>query len=188
MDAITLLKQDHRAVEQLFEQFEHATDDTKKKELVERIMEELSKHAAVEEQAVYPAARDKAKEMADTVLESLEEHHLVKVTLAELEKMLPSAARYAAKVKVLQENVRHHVEEEENELFPALEKALSTDELNELGDTIEKLKATAPTRPHPLAPDEPPFNMVNQVAGIADKAVQTGKQVVGKALGAIRGS
>lgn len=188
MDAITLLKQDHRAVEQLFERFDKATDETQKRALVEQITEALSQHASVEEQVLYPRAREEVKSQADQVLEALEEHHLVKLTLAELEKLSPSAERYAAKVRVLAENVRHHVEEEEKELFPALQQKLGVEQLAEMGETIERLKPLAPTRPHPLAPDEPPGNLVaGPAAGIADKAVQAGKQVVGKALGAIRG-
>jgi hypothetical protein len=97
---------------------------------------------------------------ADAVLESLEEHHLVKWTLSELEKMDPSDERYDAKVKVMMESVEHHVEEEEGELFPAVRKLLGEELLEELGERMAKAKKLAPTRPHPRAPDSPPGNLV----------------------------
>jgi len=131
--------------------------------LVQRITEELSVHASIEEEIFYPAARRFVTETNDDVLEALEEHHLVKLTLAELETMDPSSERYGAKVTVLIENVRHHVEEEEGELFPTIRKALKTSQLREIGDELAQAKRTAPTRPHPEAPDTPPGNVVAQV-------------------------
>jgi hypothetical protein len=97
------------------------------------------------------------------VLEALEEHHLVKLTLAELETMDPSHERYGAKVAVLIENVRHHVKEEEGDLFPTVRKALDPSKLHEIGAELIAAKRTAPTRPHPEAPDTPPGNLVAQV-------------------------
>ena len=74
--------------------------------------------------------------------------------------MSPEAERYDAKVTVLIESVRHHVEEEEQDMFPRVRKALSREQLSELGDLIERAKKVAPTRPHPKAPDEPPGNAI----------------------------
>ena len=144
-----------------------------------KIIRELAIHAAVEEMLFYPAVRTAAlkanvrtlKEAADTVLESLEEHHVVKWTLSELEKMKPEDERYDAKVQVLMESVRHHVEEEQEELFPKARRLLGDDLLFELGDRIEKAKKIAPTRPHPRAPDEPPGNLVaGTMAAVMDRA------------------
>src|SRR5687768_8984934 len=120
MDAITLLKDDHKAVEQLFKRFEKAGDKAyaEKRAVVDRIIEELSKHAAVEEQLFYPVVRATVPDTEDIALESLEEHHVVKWVLSELETMDPREERFDAKVTVLIENVRHHVEEEEDEFFP----------------------------------------------------------------------
>src|SRR4051794_36096635 len=119
-DAIAVLTEDHRRVEDLFARFEKTGDGALKRrqDLVERITEALSMHASIEEDIFYPAARRFVAAAGDDVLEALEEHHLVKTTLAELESMDPSNERYRAKVTVLIENVRHHVEEEEGELFP----------------------------------------------------------------------
>ncbi|MFN2463583.1 MAG: hemerythrin domain-containing protein [Candidatus Dormibacteria bacterium] len=157
MNAITVLKNDHKRVEKLFKQFEKLGDgDGKAKQAVVReIITELSQHASIEEQVFYPASRREAQETEDTVLESLEEHHIVKWTLSELDKMKPSDERFDAKVTVLMESVRHHVEEEEEELFPEVAKQLSRKQLNELGDELEKARKTAPKKPHPMASDTP---------------------------------
>src|SRR3954453_15486165 len=102
MDAITLLRNDHRTVEQLFKRFEKAGDnaDTAKREVVDRIIEELSVHAAIEEQLFSPAARATVPGVEDIALESLEEHHIVKWVLSELPGMAPTDERFDAKVTV----------------------------------------------------------------------------------------
>jgi hemerythrin superfamily protein len=180
MDAIALLKADHREVEQLFKQFEKLTDRAvkQKEKLVEKMIRALAVHAAIEEMLFYPTVRMAAmkaqtktsKDAADMVLESLEEHHIVKWTLSELEKMKPADERFDAKVKVLMENVKHHVEEEEEELFPKVKRLLNAKMLNELGERMEKAKKLAPTRPHPRASDTPPGNFVSgTVAAMMDK-------------------
>ena len=91
MDAIVLLKDDHKTVEKLFKQFEKAGDNAAKtkRDLVDQIIEELSVHAYIEEQIFYPVAREAVPETEDHVLESLEEHHIVKWVLEELRDMDP---------------------------------------------------------------------------------------------------
>jgi len=115
MDAITLLKTDHKSVEQLFKRFEKAQkgDGTREKRaIVDRIIEELSKHASIEEQLFYPVVSATVPKTEAITLESLEEHHIVKWTLSELDGMAPDNERFDAKVTVLIESVRHHVKEE----------------------------------------------------------------------------
>jgi len=131
MDAITTLKDDHKAVEALFKRFEKAGDRaySEKRAIVDRIVEELSKHAAIEEQLFYPVSRATVPDTEDIALESMEEHHVVKWLLSELEDMSTEHERFDAKVTVLIENVRHHVEEEENELFPKIRDAFTNEEL-----------------------------------------------------------
>src|SRR5688572_33364724 len=138
MDAITLLRNDHKTVEQLFKRFEKAGDRAyaEKREIVDRIIEELSVHAAVEEQLFYPVTRATVPETEDIALESLEEHHIVKWVLSELDEMDPQDERFEPKVKVLMENVRHHVEEEEDEYFPQVRDELGRNALNDLGDAM----------------------------------------------------
>lgn len=171
-DVLKLLKSDHDKVEKLFKDYEETTDRAIKtrRRLVDDMIEELSVHAAVEEQVLYPVARELSDDAADQALESLEEHHVVKVLLAELEKIGPENERFHPKVTVLMENVRHHVTEEEEELFPMMRKALDTDTLDGMADAIETARETAPTHPHPTAPDEPPANLViGAVAGLVDR-------------------
>jgi hemerythrin superfamily protein len=157
MNAITVLKNDHKRVEQLFKRFEKLGDSAgkEKAKVVREVITELSQHAFIEEQVFYPASRRDVQDTEDMVLESLEEHHIVKWTLSELDKMKPSDERFDAKMTVLMENVRHHVEEEEKELFPDVSKKLSRKELNELGDALEAARKTAPKKPHPMVSDTP---------------------------------
>jgi hemerythrin-like domain-containing protein len=177
MDAITLLKDDHRTVKDLFTKFEKASERAHKtkRKLVDRMIEELSVHSAIEEQVFYPAVREAVESAEDEVLESLEEHHIVKRTLSELEDMDPSDERFDAKVTVLIELVRHHMKEEEAEMFPEVRKALSRRQLNDLGDLMERAKLAAPTRPHPRSPDEPPGNLV---AGPVAAVLDAGKDAI----------
>ena len=185
MDAITLLKDDHRSVEKLFKRFEDAGDRAfvEKRKVVDRIIEELSVHAAIEEQLFYPVTRATVPAVEDNALESLEEHHIVKWVLSELEGMDAEDERFDAKVTVLIENVRHHVDEEESEYFPEVRSALGRKALGELGDAMATAKETAPTRPHPRAPDTPPGNLVaSDGAGVVDKV---GSVVSGLAQGGV---
>ncbi len=157
MDAIVLLKDDHKTVEKLFKQFEKAGDTaySAKRKLVDQIIAELSVHAFIEEQLFYPEARALAPETKDHVLESLEEHHIVKWVLSELQDMDSHDERFDAKVTVLMENVRHHVEEEEQEWFPEVRRGAGRKALQELGDRMGKAKRTAPRDPRPRASDVP---------------------------------
>lgn len=163
-DAVDLLKEDHQEVEQLFSRFEGLGSGARKRrqQLVDRIIESLSMHAAIEEQVLYPAARKEVPDINDDVLEALEEHHIVKWTLSELEGLDADDERFVAKVTVLIESVRHHVEEEEQELFPQLRKAMGAARLRELGVELRAAKRSAPKRPHPRSPDTPPGNLIAQ--------------------------
>jgi hemerythrin-like domain-containing protein len=172
MDAITLLRDDHKTVEQLFKRFEKAGDRAyvEKRQIVDRIIEELSVHASIEEQVFYPVARATVADTEDIALESLEEHHIVKWLLSELADLDPTAERFDAKVTVLIENVRHHVEEEQDDFFPKVREGLSRAELADLGQTMAEAKKSAPTHPHPRAPDTPSGNsVVGTLAGVIDR-------------------
>ncbi|MBV9100178.1 MAG: hemerythrin domain-containing protein [Candidatus Dormibacteraeota bacterium] len=162
MNAIALLRDDHRRVKQLFREYERLGPRAKraKQRIVQEFSRELAVHSNIEEVVFYPQVREHVQRAEDEVLEGLEEHHIVKWTLSELEKMRPEDERYDAKVRVLMESVRHHIDEEERELFPRVRAAVSRAELNEMGEKLQQAKAAAPTRPHPRAPDEPPANVV----------------------------
>ncbi|HET6966053.1 MAG TPA: hemerythrin domain-containing protein [Acidimicrobiales bacterium] len=175
-DAITMLKDDHQAVEQLFKRFEKAGDraHVEKRNLVDRMIEALAVHAAIEEQVFYPAVRATVEGTEDQTLESLEEHHIVKWVLSELDSMSPEEERFDAKVTVLMENVRHHVEEEEKDLFPMVRKQLGRDSLGDLGKVMAEARKAAPTHPHPRSPDTPPQNLVvGAAAGVVDRIGDT---------------
>ena len=185
MDAITLLKDDHQTVEQLFKRFEKAGDEAhvQKRQIVDRIIEELSVHAAIEEQLFYPVARATVNGTEDIALKSLEEHHIVKWLLSELTDMDPAHERFEAKVTVLIENVRHHVEEEENDFFPKVRKQLGRNELDDLGQALADAKKSAPTKPHPRMPDSGPANVVaGAITGVVDRV---GDNLTGIAQGSV---
>jgi hemerythrin superfamily protein len=185
MDAITLLKDDHNTVEQLFTRFEKAGDRAyvEKRDIVDRFTEALSVHAAIEEQLFYPVVRATVPGTEDVALESLEEHHIVKWVLSELDHLAPEDERFDAKVTVLIENVRHHVREEEDDLFPRVRAELGRNALGDLGDAMAQARRTAPTRPHPRSPDTPPGNVVvGAAAGVADRI---GDTVSGLAQGSV---
>jgi hemerythrin superfamily protein len=126
-DAIDLLTEDHRNVDELFEDYESIKedgDDAAKEELVAQICNELTVHATIEEEIFYPAAREAVDDDdADMLDEAEVEHEHVKMLVDELRTMTPGESLYDAKVKVLSEYVKHHVEEEEGEIFPTLRDA-----------------------------------------------------------------
>jgi hemerythrin-like domain-containing protein len=152
-DAIVLLKDDHEVVENLFKRFEKAGDGAKveKRKIVDKIIEELTVHAYIEEEIFYPEARKAVPKTEDHVLESVEEHHVVVWMLSELQKLDAGDETFDAKVTVLTENVRHHVEEEENEWFPEVRKAMGRKALQEIGQRMIDAKADAPRDPLKLS-------------------------------------
>lgn len=118
-DAIELLKQDHREVEALYKEFEQADDNSEKSKIAWKICAALTVHAEIEEQIFYPAAR-RAISDGDLLDEATVEHASAKQLIAEIESMTPRERLFDARVKVLGEYVKHHVREEENELFPKI--------------------------------------------------------------------
>ncbi|MER6522739.1 hemerythrin domain-containing protein [Streptomyces sp. NPDC060334] len=149
MDGIVLLKEDHKTVEKLFKQFEKAGDKAyvEKRRIADKVIEELTTHTWIEEKIFYPAAREAAPDTKDHVLESIEEHHVVLWMLSELKGLDASDERFDAKMSVLMENVRHHVEEEEKEWFPDVRKAMGRNRITALGERMESAKKRAPGDP-----------------------------------------
>jgi hemerythrin superfamily protein len=150
MDAITLIKHDHNEVEQLFRQYEAATAD--KGEVAGKIIRELSMHAAMEEQMLYPVVRYKVEGGEEIADHAIEEHQEIKRNLADLEKVDPNDGEFDARFRAAIESVRHHVEEEEGELLPKVEQAVDADRLEQMGELMEQAKKLLPTHPHPLVP------------------------------------
>ena len=150
-DAIVLLKEDHQTVERLFKDYEKLGDGATKtkRKLVDTMLEELWVHATIEEQVFYPAIRACA-DVDDEVLEGYEEHHVFEGTMAELRDLDVEAESFDAKVKVLTELVRHHVEEEEQEMFPKVRDAMGRKQLQQLGEELERARAERrATDPYP---------------------------------------
>jgi hemerythrin-like domain-containing protein len=133
-DPVTLLKEDHKAVKELFDRFEQAKSDGPKKKAARQAIMELKVHAAIEEEIFYPAfdAEVQEKDSHFIKLEAEEEHHVVHVLIAELDKMRDDDEYFDAKFTVLAENVRHHIKEEETEMLPKA-KAMGSERLRELG-------------------------------------------------------
>lgn len=133
-----LLKKDHDTVKELFDRFEKTEGRPAKKKLVALALTELKIHATIEEEIFYPAVRKPVGK--DIMNEADEEHHVAKVLIAELEEMDGSESHYDAKFTVLSENVRHHIKEEENEVFPKAKDA--NIDFEALSQVMLKRKAT----------------------------------------------
>jgi hemerythrin superfamily protein len=124
-DAISLLIEDHEHVKHLFEEFDNLGDRAKvsKRKLATEICTELTKHATVEEEIFYPAVRAAGKEFEDLIDEAVVEHGSAKQLIADILALEPDDELFDAKVKVLSEQIEHHVQEEEGEMFPKVRKA-----------------------------------------------------------------
>jgi hemerythrin superfamily protein len=143
MDALNLLIADHNRVRGLFERFRKANDthDTSSMaSLASTIFTELDVHTTIEEEIFYPWAHDLSDEIGDTVDEGIQEHHVVKVLIDELGESTPGADDWVAKITVLMENVEHHAEEEENELFPKVRSHTKAADRNQLSERLEGRK------------------------------------------------
>ena len=141
MDVIKLLKQDHQKVKKILEELEETTEraTTKRQQLFAEVQSELRLHELVEEEIVYPAFREQSK-LKDIVLEGYEEHHVVDLIMDEIAGEPVTDETWAAKVKVMKENVEHHVEEEEDKMFPQARKLFAEEELEKLGEQVEQRK------------------------------------------------
>lgn len=139
-DAVTILKQDHRKVEELFSEFEKAKGDGRKQKLALEICKELIVHTKLEEEIFYPACEGKVEE--DDLKEAFVEHDAAKVLIAEIEAGSPSDEFYDAKVKVLSEEIEHHVKEEEQRLVGIFSQAKRNGvDMDALGEQIAARKA-----------------------------------------------
>lgn len=136
-EATALLRADHKAVNMLFEQYESARSTTKKKAIAAQICTELTVHAQIEEEIFYPQVKEALRD-DELIPEAIIEHATLKDLIAQIEDSEPDDEMYDAKVKVLSEYVKHHVKEEQNELFPKV-KASKLD-LNALGEQLAQRK------------------------------------------------
>jgi hemerythrin-like domain-containing protein len=137
MKATKLLKQQHREVEKLFSQALKTDNPKTRQKARDSIIEALEHHTQIEESVFYPAVREVGTKKAEEMIgEAFEEHHVVKLVLAELPKLDPNADNFESKMTVLKELIEHHVEEEEDEMFPMAERRLGDERMAELGEQM----------------------------------------------------
>ncbi|MGO4341420.1 hemerythrin domain-containing protein [Pedococcus sp. 2YAF34] len=147
-DAIVILREDHKEVRALFREFEKSTTtESRKGSIVSKVIELLTVHTYIENEVMYPEVRRLLPNLEDDVLESYEEHHVADVLVMELAAMKPSDERFTAKTTVLIENVRHHMDEEEQDWFPKVRDGLSRTQLRDLGVQLLEAKERAPRSP-----------------------------------------
>ncbi|MBY8887242.1 hemerythrin domain-containing protein [Streptomyces sp. PTM05] len=171
-DVITELTADHREVAGLFSRIETTpVGDKRRRELVDEVTIELVRHSVAEEQYLYPAVREHVEGGAQLADKEIRDHAEVEQLLKDLEGLGADQERFDDLVARLKLTVSAHVQDEEDRLFPALARACTAEELEELGDKVRRAKKTAPTRPHPSAPDTPPANkLLAPGAGLVDRA------------------
>ncbi|MFG3600330.1 hemerythrin domain-containing protein [Micromonospora chersina] len=170
-DVVDVLMADHREVEAIFVELESRQGTPEhRRQLTDVVIAELVRHSVAEEAYVYPAAR-KALPDGDQLAEhEISEHADAERTMKELESLDPSEPRFDELLTKLTATIRHHVQEEENDLFPRLRAACAREELVELAGKVEAAKKSAPTRPHPAAPDHPPANkLLAPGTGLVDR-------------------
>ncbi len=143
MDALQVLRADHEVVRDLFGKFKEAKqakDTAQLQQLQQTIVRELEVHTAIEEEVFYPEAQQVGEEAEELVTEGVEEHHVVKILMDEIQQLSPHDDAFVAKMTVLIENVEHHAEEEEEELFPQLEKVFGHERLEAIGEKLQAAK------------------------------------------------
>lgn len=172
-DAIELLISDHREVEQLFEMMKAARvtgNVDEQRYVAEHVVEDLSVHAVIEEEILYPAMRDALPDGDQLVDEALEEHQEAKELLTRIDGKDPQSEDARAAFDQLVASITHHVDEEEGELLPRLRGALGQERLQQMGQKLEMARKAAPTHPHPHAPNTPPGNVAaGAFATVVDK-------------------
>jgi hemerythrin superfamily protein len=158
VNALKLLETQHREVEDLFEEFESAGEGAKKtkERIFKQVADALAIHAEIEEKLFYPEAKQASSELEDLLRESVEEHLAAKRLIADLLQSRPEDEQFDARMQVLKEQVEHHVEEEEEELFPKVKQAMDGDALEDLGGRMEAMVQELEAQGNPSAeiPDQ----------------------------------
>jgi hypothetical protein len=158
-DVIEILEHDHREVEEMFAELETlrgaSTEEARlrRKTLTEQVTIELVRHSVAEEVIVYPEVEDKVS--AEEVEHAREEHAEAEETLQRLERLDADDPAFDDELATLMEEIRHHIKDEEGEMFAHMRQVIDADELRRLGQRVESFKKVAPTRPHPNLPNQP---------------------------------
>ena len=169
-DVIELLEHDHREVEEMFAEFDKATDPKERRTIADKIIIELVRHSEAEEQAVYPAMRKALPDGDQLVEHEIDEHSEAEEVMKKLDGMDPEDAQFPVFMTQLKSAIAEHIKEEETDAFPRFREAVDKDELDKLATMVQALKKIVPTHPHPKAPDHPPFNaLLGPGAGLLDR-------------------
>jgi hemerythrin superfamily protein len=162
---------DHRGVESLFQELETTTTSPEhRRQLADHVITELVRHSVAEEQYLYPAVREHLPDGDKLAEQELEHHAQAETTMAELENISPASPQFELLLGKLIADVRHHIRGEEDDLLPRLRKALTVEDLRELGEKVLSTKEIAPTRPHPAAADRlPAAQVLHPGSGLVDK-------------------
>ena len=173
-DVIDVLEHDHREVEEMFAELESlrgaSTDEarSRRKDVTEQVTSELVRHSVAEEVIVYPQVEKKVS--AEEVEHARKEHAEAEETLQRLEKLDADDPAFDDELATLMDEIRHHIEDEEGEMFAHMREVIDEDELRSLGAKVEAFKKVAPTRPHPNVPNEPvPRTAAGPAASLLDR-------------------
>ncbi|THA23300.1 hemerythrin domain-containing protein [Streptomyces sp. A1277] len=171
-NVIAELTTDHREVDGLFEKIEtQPVGDKQRRKLADELTIELVRHSVAEEMHLYPAVREHVEGGNEIADKELSDHAEVEQHLKDLEGLSADDPQFDHLVAKLKLEVTEHVRDEEGRLFPLLAAACTPEALDELGDKVRTAKKTAPTRPHPSAPDTPPGNkLLGPGTGLVDRA------------------
>lgn len=170
-DAIQELTTDHREVEEIFARIETLpSGNERRKKLADQATIELIRHSVAEEMYLYPAVRRHLPDGDALADQEIQDHAEAERTMKDLEDRGADDPRFDQLVGRLMQEIREHIFDEEQNLFPRLRRTAGQEELDRLGEKVRAAKRTAPTRPHPSAPDKPPLNkLLAPGAGMVDR-------------------
>lgn len=170
-DLIDVIVADHRALEEVFAELESGRGSPDhRRDLADHVIAELVRHSVAEEQHMYPAAREALPDGDSIVDHEIEEHAEAERVMKSLDGLDASRPEFDEVLHSLIADIRHHVEDEENDLLPRLRSTCTPGQLEDLGAKVLEAKQKAPTRPHPAAPDTPPANKILDAgAGVVDR-------------------
>ncbi|HET9650469.1 MAG TPA: hemerythrin domain-containing protein [Microlunatus sp.] len=170
LDVVDILTVDHQEVLDLLQEIKFATGDQQRRDLADLVISELVRHSVAEEMYVYPAMRKHLPDGDAAVKHDVEEHKELEATMKELEGVPAGDPRFRVLLDQLEEILRDHVHDEEDEQFPLLRRTIERSELVEIGEKVRLAKQVAPTRPHPSAPNNELFHkLVGPGVGLVDR-------------------
>ena len=169
-DVVDVLTTDHHEVLDLLQQIKVSTDTERRRDLADTIISELVRHSVAEEMYVYPAMRKYLPDGDNAVEHDTAEHKELEQTMKKLEDVRADQAEFDGLLGELETILRDHIQDEENEQFPGLRSAVPRSELVEMAGKVEAAKKIAPTRPHPMAPNNQVFHkLVGPGVGLVDR-------------------